>query len=67
VFVRLDWKKLTNNKHSSLIRKSVIYGRKKFYDIGPEVIEIKKAAARIASSTVRSPSQVNRLTISPEF
>jgi len=27
--------KLTNYKHSSLLRKSVIYGQKKFYNIGP--------------------------------
>ena len=26
----LDWKKLTNDKHSSLLRKSVIYGQKSF-------------------------------------
>ncbi len=35
VFVRLDRKKLTNEKYSSLLRKSVIYGQKKFYNIGP--------------------------------
>jgi hypothetical protein len=35
VFVRLDWKKLTNDKHSIFLRKSVIYGQKKFYNIGP--------------------------------
>jgi len=28
VFVKLDWKKLTNDKHSSLLQKSVIYGQK---------------------------------------
>jgi hypothetical protein len=27
--------KLTNEKHSSLLRKSVIYIRKKFYNTGP--------------------------------
>jgi hypothetical protein len=26
--------KLTNDKHSSLLRKSVIYGQKKFFNIG---------------------------------
>jgi hypothetical protein len=26
--------KLTNDKHSNLSRKSVIYGQKKFYNIG---------------------------------
>jgi hypothetical protein len=35
VFVRLDWKKLTNDKHSSLLRKSVIYGQKSFITLGP--------------------------------
>jgi hypothetical protein len=29
VFARLDCKKLTGDKHSSLLRKSVIYGPKK--------------------------------------
>ncbi len=28
-------KKLTDDKHSSLLWKSVIYGQKKFYNIGP--------------------------------
>jgi hypothetical protein len=32
---RLDWKKLTNDKHSSLLRKSVIYGQKSFITLGP--------------------------------
>ncbi len=27
--------KLTNDKHTSLLRRSVIYGQKKFYNIGP--------------------------------
>ncbi len=35
MFLRLDQEKLTNDKHSSLLRKSVIYGQKKFYNIGP--------------------------------
>jgi hypothetical protein len=35
VFVRLDWKKLTNDKHSSLLRKSVIYGQKNFISLAP--------------------------------
>jgi hypothetical protein len=29
VSVSLDWKKLTNDRCSSLLRKSVIYGQKK--------------------------------------
>ncbi len=29
VFVRLDWKNLANDKHSSLLQKYVIYGQKK--------------------------------------
>jgi hypothetical protein len=35
VFVRLDCKKLTNDKHSSLLRKSVIYGQKSFITLDP--------------------------------
>ncbi len=35
VFVRIGWKKLTRDKHSSLIRKFVNYGQEKFYNIGP--------------------------------
>ncbi len=34
VFVRLDQKKLSNYKHSGLLRKSIIYGQI-FYNIGP--------------------------------
>jgi hypothetical protein len=34
VFVRLD-QKHTNDKHSSLLRKSVIYGQKSFMTLGP--------------------------------
>jgi hypothetical protein len=33
--VRLDWEKLTNDKHSCLLRKTVNHGRKKFYEIDP--------------------------------
>ncbi len=35
VFVRLDWKELTNDKRSSLLRKTVIYGQKSFITLGP--------------------------------
>jgi hypothetical protein len=35
LFVRLDWKKLTNDKYSSLLQKSIIYRQKKVYNIGP--------------------------------
>ncbi len=35
MFVRLDWKKLTNDKHSSLLRDSVIYGQKSFITLRP--------------------------------
>ncbi len=35
MFVKLDWKRLTNDKHSSLIRKSVIYEQKSFITLGP--------------------------------
>ncbi len=41
VFVRLDWKKLTNDKHSSLLRKSVIYGQKSFITLSPGPYVIK--------------------------
>jgi hypothetical protein len=30
-------KRLASSKHSSLLRKFVTYGRKKFYNIGPQV------------------------------
>ncbi len=35
MFVRLDWKKLTDDKRSSLLQKSVIYEQQKFYTIEP--------------------------------
>ncbi len=38
VFVRLDWKKLTNDKHSSLLHKSVIFGQKSFITLGPDAL-----------------------------
>jgi hypothetical protein len=41
VFVRLDLKKLTNDKHSSLLRKSVIYGQKSFIILGPGPRNVK--------------------------
>ncbi len=37
MFVRLDWRKLTNDKHSSLLQKSVIYRQKKIYTIDDTV------------------------------
>jgi hypothetical protein len=33
--IRLGWKGLPKTKHSSLLRKSVNYGRKNYYNIGP--------------------------------
>jgi hypothetical protein len=33
--IRLGWKWLARDKRSSLLRKVVTYGRKKFYNIGP--------------------------------
>ncbi len=41
MFVRLDWINLTNDKHSSLLQKSAIYVRKKFYNIGPRKFKNK--------------------------
>ncbi len=46
------------NKHSSLVRKSVNYGRKKFYKIGPS------ARCRPRSSALRS--EIRALCL-PEF
>ncbi len=37
MFVKLDCRKPPNDKHSSLLRKSIIYGQKKFYNIQPLV------------------------------
>ncbi len=34
VLFSLDWKNFTNDKGSSLLRKSINYGQKKFYNIG---------------------------------
>jgi hypothetical protein len=34
-YTRLGWKGLPGDKHSSLLRKSVNYGRNKGYDTGP--------------------------------
>jgi hypothetical protein len=42
VFVRLDMKKLTNDKHSSLLRKSAIYVQKRFITLGPGGTKIIK-------------------------
>ncbi len=36
VFIRPDLKKLTNDKHSSLLRKSVIYRQKSFITLSPQ-------------------------------
>ncbi len=33
--IRLGWKKLAKSKHSSLLRKIINYGRKKFHNVGP--------------------------------
>jgi len=33
--VRLGWKKLAKDKHSSLLQKFINYGNKKFYSTGP--------------------------------
>jgi hypothetical protein len=41
VFVRLDWKNLTNDKHSSLLQKFVIYGQKSFITLISGVSVIK--------------------------
>jgi hypothetical protein len=38
VFVRLEWKKLTSDKHSSLLQKSVIFGQKRFMTLGPDAL-----------------------------
>jgi hypothetical protein len=40
MFVRLGWKKLVSEKHSSLLRKYLTYGRKKFYNIGPRMYDL---------------------------
>ncbi len=37
MFVILDLERLTNDKYSSLLRKTIIYGQKKFYNIGPRL------------------------------
>jgi len=42
VFVRLDWKELTNDKRSSLLRKTVIYGQKSFITLGPGHFQSRK-------------------------
>ncbi len=38
VFVGLDWKNLTNDKHSSLLWKAIINGQKSFISLGPRVM-----------------------------
>jgi len=37
--IRLDWKRNVSHKHSSLLRKFVKYGQKKFYNIGPRWVK----------------------------
>jgi hypothetical protein len=44
VFVRLDWKELTNDKRSSLLRKTVIYGQKSFITLGPDGFVLKNSS-----------------------
>jgi hypothetical protein len=51
VFVRLDWTKLTNNKHSSLLRESIIYGQKSFITLGPGRMR-ETAAVRLPGANV---------------
>jgi hypothetical protein len=34
--IRLGWKRNVGDKHSSLLPKFVTYGRKKFYNVGPQ-------------------------------
>jgi hypothetical protein len=53
VFVRLDWKNLANDKHSSLLQKSVIYGQKKFYNIGPTTFSITTLNLMTFSITIK--------------
>jgi len=48
VFVRLDWKKLTNDKNSSLLRKFVNYDRKKFYNVVTRtILEISRFMKKV--------------------
>ncbi len=35
MFVRQDWKKLSKDKHSSLLQKAVNYGQKSFIRLSP--------------------------------
>jgi hypothetical protein len=52
VFVRLEWKKLTNDKHSSLLQKSVIYGQKMFYNIGPRLFKASESKGSFTLATI---------------
>jgi hypothetical protein len=42
--IRLGWKRNAGDKHSSLLRKFVNYGQKKFHNIGPrrKTLKMKK-------------------------
>jgi hypothetical protein len=52
--VRLEWKKLTKDKYSSLLGKSVIDGQKKFYNIAPRSSLIDRFGKTMQPSKLKS-------------
>jgi hypothetical protein len=62
VFCYTSLEKLTNDKHSSLLQKSVIYGQKKFYNIGPWY-RPREGATTLSITTLSIMGQVTTLSI----
>ncbi len=51
--------RLAKDKHSSLLRKSVNYGQKKFYNIGPRSAKVSGGFSASGSSWTWSGSGIN--------
>jgi hypothetical protein len=60
VFVRPDWKSLPMT-NTSLLRKSVIYGQKKSYNIGPSLQSINNKLVRLLREATQSEVDVRYL------